>query len=156
MILPRPIVHGVYVLCYLSRQSPDAVIPAKDVAAKMGVPPEQASKILQSLASAGMVNAFRGRQGGYSLTRSPAEITLADICNAICEQDGQERLQARECPETPTERCSAHHGLMRLHEEFWKLLRNETLASVVGMRCKSAPRIEQPSESQPSAIAEQC
>ena len=137
MLFPRPVIHGIYVLCYLSRQKPNVVVPAKEAASKMAVPPEQASKILQSLASAGLVEAHRGRLGGYSLAKPLDEITLADVCTAISDSDGQDRLQARTCPEAPTENCSAYAGLMRMHTCFWDVMRRETLASLLGEPCKS-------------------
>lgn len=41
------------------------------------------SKLLKSLARAGLVVSSRGAQGGYALSRSPAEISAADIIDAL-------------------------------------------------------------------------
>lgn len=154
MLLPKPVIHGVYALCYLSRQPRHAIVPAKEVAAKMEVPPEQASKILQALASAGYLAAHRGRQGGYALRRDLREITLADVFGAINESNGQERLRPRPCPEAPVETCTAHGGLMRLHERFWDIMRAETLASLLGAACctkDAGGALTGPSDENPSA-----
>lgn len=40
-------------------------------------------RLLAALAHAGLVEAFEGRDGGYRLTRSAADISLADIYRAI-------------------------------------------------------------------------
>lgn len=141
MLLPHPVVHGVYVLCYLSRQEPKVVVPAKAVASSMGVPPEQASKILQALAAAGLVTAYRGRQGGYSLVRPLETITLADVFVAIADSQDEARLRSRRCPLGSREMCSAHSGLKRIHEEFWGLLRRESLSSLIGRPCSSKRRL---------------
>ena len=77
MLLSKTIIHGVYVLCYLSRQPSDVVIPAGPIAESMSVPPEQAAKILQALTRAGLVRSTRGRRGGYALAKRP-ELLLAD------------------------------------------------------------------------------
>jgi len=42
-----------------------------------------ASKLLKSLARAGLVVSERGAQGGYELARAPAEITAAEIVDAL-------------------------------------------------------------------------
>lgn len=144
MLFPRPVVHGVYVLCYLSRQPPEAIVPAREVAGKMDVPPEQASKILQALAAAGLVRGHRGRQGGYTLHKPLSEITLADVFSAIYDSNGEDRLYARPCPEADAEMCTAHAGLMRVHAQFWALLRAECLASLLGRPCNDhgVPHLE--------------
>lgn len=138
MLFPRPVIHGVYVLCYLSRQSAGAVAPAKEIASRMGVPREQASKILQSLAGASLVHAHRGRQGGYSLQRPLGSITLADVFTAIYSTDGQERFEPRACPTSPTQICQAQNGLRRMHERFWSLMRAEPLSQLLEEACLAA------------------
>ena len=40
-------------------------------------------KVLATLARAGLVEAFEGRDGGYRLTRSAAEISLAEVYAAV-------------------------------------------------------------------------
>ena len=57
-------------------------------------------KIFQSLRSADVVNAHHGKQGGYSLARHPAQITLKQIIEALegstfdiyCEPDAQKNI----------------------------------------------------------------
>ncbi|MBB6672682.1 Rrf2 family transcriptional regulator [Cohnella nanjingensis] len=40
-------------------------------------------RVLQTLAQSGLVEAREGRDGGYTLARSPDRITLADVYNAV-------------------------------------------------------------------------
>lgn len=40
-------------------------------------------KILRKLVAKGLVKSFKGTQGGYLLAKSPAEITLKDVIEAI-------------------------------------------------------------------------
>jgi Rrf2 family protein len=47
------------------------------------VPEGYLSKVLQTLARAGLVSARRGLHGGFSLTRSPEEITVLEVINAV-------------------------------------------------------------------------
>ncbi|MCC5830592.1 MAG: Rrf2 family transcriptional regulator [Phycisphaeraceae bacterium] len=50
-------------------------------------------KVLQGLARAGILSARRGSQGGFTLRRDPAELTVLEVIQAI---DPIERLRA--CP----------------------------------------------------------
>lgn len=47
------------------------------------VPPSFLGKIFQSLAKAGIVKSARGSGGGFSLARSPGEISALDIIEAV-------------------------------------------------------------------------
>jgi Rrf2 family protein len=56
---------------------------ARDIAAAMDIPVDYVSKVMQSLARAGLVEAQRGKLGGFRLTRSGADISLLDVVNAV-------------------------------------------------------------------------
>jgi len=47
------------------------------------IPPDYLSKILQNLRRAGLVFSQRGLHGGFVLQKSPSEITLLEVVNAI-------------------------------------------------------------------------
>ncbi|MRN51500.1 Rrf2 family transcriptional regulator [Paenibacillus monticola] len=55
-------------------------------------------RILQALASAGIVESKGGREGGYMLNKPPAELTLGDIYNAVAIV-GREPLEEVCCGE---------------------------------------------------------
>jgi Rrf2 family protein len=136
----KTLTHGVYMLCYLSRQKPETVVPANPIAEAMNVPPEQAAKILQALARAGVVRSVRGRRGGYALARSPEEITINELIDALGpEEDQRDPFAARACPAAPGNMCSAHGGLTRLQERVRGFLGKETLAPLIESTCASEP-----------------
>ena len=53
------------------------------LAGSTGVPEPTVSKILKLLASGGIVVSIRGANGGYTLARSPTEITIEQIISAV-------------------------------------------------------------------------
>jgi len=55
----------------------------EDLALAQGIPPNYLVQILIELKSQGIVKSLRGKDGGYSLARSPAEITLGDVLRCI-------------------------------------------------------------------------
>jgi Rrf2 family protein len=56
---------------------------AEDLAAEQGVPANYLVQILIELKAQGIVRSLRGKQGGYLLARSPAQITLGDVLRAV-------------------------------------------------------------------------
>lgn len=58
-------------------------IDAGTIADRVGVSVRFSLKILRKLLLAGIVNSYKGTQGGYALTKSPADISMYDVINAI-------------------------------------------------------------------------
>jgi FeS assembly SUF system regulator len=74
--------YGVVLMTHIASAQP---VPhsAQSVARATAIPLPTASKLLSSLASAGLLTAMRGVKGGYRLARRPEEISVADIVGAI-------------------------------------------------------------------------
>jgi FeS assembly SUF system regulator len=56
---------------------------AQDLAERSHLPAATVSKLLKQLGKAGLIEATRGSQGGYRLTRSADLITVADVVDAV-------------------------------------------------------------------------
>ena len=134
MLFHKPAVHGVYVLCYLSRQREGTVVSAARVSEAMDVPPEQAAKVLQTLHAGGLVAATRGRSGGYRLARGLEQISLLDVIDLLTPGDSDDRLQQRDCP-MGEQACTAYTGLVDAHERVRALLAGMSLAALMGHPC---------------------
>jgi Rrf2 family transcriptional regulator, cysteine metabolism repressor len=67
----------------LARHFPAGVVRVEDLAAAQGVPANYLVQILIELKAQGIVRSLRGKEGGYQLARSPAEITLGDVLRAV-------------------------------------------------------------------------
>jgi len=74
--------YGTVVLAHLAGES-GAVCSAADVAEATGIGMATVSKLLKSLARAGLVTSTRGANGGYQLSRSPREISAASVIDAL-------------------------------------------------------------------------
>jgi len=64
----------------------------RTVVAEMGVPQTYASQILADLVRAGLARSKAGRDGGYSLTRMPAAISMLEVVEA-----GEGPLRSERC-----------------------------------------------------------
>lgn len=76
---------------------PSVVLSAPELAERAGLETPTVSKLLKPLAQAGLVDGFRGANGGYRLARPADRITLIEI------------VEAMEGPLAMTE-CSIHEG----------------------------------------------
>jgi Rrf2 family protein len=59
------------------------LVRTDDIAAAQDIPHTYLGAILAELRRAGLVRARRGPDGGWTLTRDPSEISLADVIRAI-------------------------------------------------------------------------
>jgi len=66
---------------------------AQELAAESQVPLDYLSKVLNSLAKAGIVSGQRGRGGGFQSVRPPGQLTVLQVVNAV---DPIQRI--RTCP----------------------------------------------------------
>lgn len=136
MFLGRTVVHGIYALCYLSRQAHDGPESAQAVADAVGMPPEHARKVLTALAAAGLIESVRGRAGGYALTRGLDEISLLDALDALHPDAGAAVLAQRACPVALTKSCCVQPGLMALRAGIRELFARHTLDTLLGAECR--------------------
>ena len=77
-----------------------------------------AYKILKKLQKAKLVRGYRGVHGGYSMNRTPGEITLFDIYTAIDPE-----LMIIECMDSPSITASEITGIKRpalFTESLWR------------------------------------
>ena len=83
MQIPRRVDYGLRAAIYLSTQDPDRSCSLAEIAKQQGIPRKFLEKIIQDLIHSGLVKSKRGPDGGYTLTRSPDEISFQDIIEAL-------------------------------------------------------------------------
>jgi FeS assembly SUF system regulator len=75
--------YAVVIMSAAARMGDDARLSATILAAKTGVPLPTTQKLLGRLAAAGLFRSARGGGGGFLLTRPAADISLADVIEAV-------------------------------------------------------------------------
>jgi len=73
--------YGTQVMTYMARDQ--AVHSASEVATELGIAAPTVSKILKMLVRKNLVTSVMGAKGGYLLARHPAEISVAEIIDAM-------------------------------------------------------------------------
>ena len=75
----RYAIYGVFDLAYNGEACPRRV---HEIGERQRVPTRYLEQIFQRLRRAGLVDSKRGPGGGYTLARSPGDISVADILTA--------------------------------------------------------------------------
>ncbi|MDR7418616.1 MAG: Rrf2 family transcriptional regulator [Armatimonadota bacterium] len=100
-----------------------------DIAARRGIPPAQAGKIVQQLVRGNIVRSMRGANGGIRLAQAPERITLKDIIGAIEGPMAVSRcIVYDDCP--CAQPCAVRAALNRIQRELERLLDGVTVADL--------------------------
>ncbi len=75
--------YGVRVMVELARRGDGDPVPLTEIAAHDGLPLAYLEHLAARLRKAGLVDSRRGSRGGYLLARSPTEITMAEVVEAL-------------------------------------------------------------------------
>ncbi|MGO9315047.1 MAG: RrF2 family transcriptional regulator [Syntrophobacteraceae bacterium] len=71
--------YALLALIYLARNQSREYIPVQTIASVQQIPPRFLEQILLTLRRANYVHSTRGKGGGFLLSKSPDEISLAEI-----------------------------------------------------------------------------
>ena len=75
--------YAVVLMTAAARRDAGARLSSTELEGETGVPVPTAQKLMGQLTSAGLLTSVRGAGGGFALTRPVADISLADIVEAV-------------------------------------------------------------------------
>lgn len=113
---------------------------ADTLAEQTKVPRRYLNKVLKNLVESGLIASRPGPRGGYSLSRSPDEITILDVVNAV---GPLERI--RHCPlglASHTELCPLHQELDRAYAATEEAFAGVTLGQILRSKNRVIPLCE--------------
>ena len=125
--------YGIVLLSHFAQKDAGAAWTARNLAGESGLPLPTVAKILKRLTRGGILESQRGVNGGYRLTRSDREITVASIVEALEGPIGVVDCSfgvTRTCLHEP--RCPVKSPLQRLNAIVRKTLEGLTLRELVG------------------------
>ena len=97
--------YAVHAVVYMATEKVSRPIASHHIAEAQGIPERFLLKVLKPLVSAGVLYSSRGPNGGYALARTPSEITLLDIVEAV---DGRIRGHVSFSPARNDEKLHRH------------------------------------------------
>lgn len=97
--------YGLYAMYYLAQHAGEGPQSLQSIAT-IGVPKQYLEQLLGNLRRAGLVGTVRGAQGGYQMIKTPAEVTLLHILDAVegpielseCTSDEHHCDKSCQCP----------------------------------------------------------
>jgi Rrf2 family protein len=101
MLSSSRFVVAVHVLSLLAKNAGKGPICSSTIACSVGTNPVVIRRLMSELEKSGLILATAGRSGGFSLSKSAVNVSLADIYNAV-EDDEVFRMHKldpnSECP----------------------------------------------------------
>jgi len=150
-MLSRSSEYAIRALTHLASRPERGWILSRRIAAELGIPSSFLAKILQTLASVGILESQRGRNGGFRLLREPHLISLFEIVEPF-DRLGQRRLcilGQKVCDEASA--CPLHDTWKKSLSLFLVKLQETTLEEVARHNAPGGfPRPTSPSEPAPT------
>jgi len=119
--------YAIRGMVYLASQPPGRVVLVSEIARAMDIPPLFLAKIFQQFNKLGLVKSFRGSGGGFLLGRSPEEITLCEIVEAVEGPIMPNRCVLSDGACNREKRCTVHPVWKKVEKSIIDILRGVTL-----------------------------
>lgn len=135
MQITRQADYAVRAVYHLAKLGPESRAATNQIADEQHIPPSFLAKIISQLSVAGLLHTSRGARGGVSLARSPHEISLLEVVEAIdgpillneCVADAANCSLSFECPMQPVWADAQKDLIDRLkHTNFADLIARES------------------------------
>ena len=110
---------------------PDAVLSAPELAERAGLELPTVAKLLKPLAQAGLVEGFRGTNGGYRLARAADQISLVEIVEAMEGPLGMTECSVHAGACGIEQSCGVRANWRRINDVVADALRRVTLAQML-------------------------
>jgi Rrf2 family protein len=122
--------YALMAMKHLATHTDAASTSARAIAEEYNIPLELMAKVLQRLARRGLLASHQGTRGGYTLSKAPSSISVADIIEAI---DGPLTVTACSTDDEQCEqftRCNVRDPLWRIKERIISALATVSLGEI--------------------------
>ena len=138
MQITRQADYALRAMIYLAKLDPTQRAATSQIAEEQKIPPSFLAKIISQLSIAGLIHTSRGARGGVSMARSPEEVSVLEVVEAI---DGP--ISLNDCTGDPSacpfgEDCPLRPLWCETQAELIDRLRKTNFASFVTVSAKSA------------------
>ncbi len=108
----------------------EVIVPLSDISLRQGISLAYLEQLFSKLRRASLVTSTRGPGGGYSLARKPADISIADIVDAVDEiTDAAHCNGSESCDDGHL--CLGHRLWTGLDREIRKYLSGTSLSMLI-------------------------
>lgn len=120
--------YGIMAMKYIASKDTPTTCSAREIAEWFNIPPEILAKVMQKLVKKGLIHSHQGKNGGYTLSRTPVQISIGDIIMAI-----ENNISVVDCS---TEKglscdqigvCSIQSPMIKIHRDLTNYFKNISL-----------------------------
>jgi Rrf2 family protein len=144
MRLTRAGEYAVRCVLFLATRGRGVLCARKEIAAAMGIPDPFLGKIAQQLSRAGLIEIVQGARGGFRLTRSPEEVTLLSVVEAVIGEIFLNDCLMRPDSCNRSDTCAVHHIWDRARSQLRQTLTEATFAGILADQSCIAPFMPNP------------
>jgi Rrf2 family protein len=131
MLLSRACEYGIQAVLYLAKHREISYISIKEIAEHNNISFHFLGKILQTLTQKGILISYKGPKGGVQLAKSPKEITVLQVVEAI---DGLDFFQKcvigmPTCGDDAP--CALHSKWGKIRQEIYEMLSRKSIARLL-------------------------
>lgn len=122
--------HAIRALTFLAMQKEGTYMGAAAIADEINAPRNYLGKLMQTLTQSGILLSLKGYGGGYALSRSPKEISLFDVIDAIEGLGGEPDCffgWKQCCDANP---CAIHDRWKHIKAAFYQMLRDVSIENL--------------------------
>ena len=134
MELTRKGEYAIKGIVYLASRGGDVVCALGDISSMVDVPKTSLAKIFQQFSKAGLVKSQRGNGGGFTLGRSPQQITLLQVIEAVERTVTMNHCVANAAVCDRSRACGIHPVWADVQEKVSSLLDKMTLHDLISAK----------------------
>jgi Rrf2 family protein len=128
--LSKRVEYGLIAMQHIAGRA-GAVVSAKEISEQYSISFELLSKVLHRLSKAGCLVSLQGVQGGYILAQSAADISVANIINAV---EGRQNIvectnESEGC--TCQAKCTIKSPMEKLQAKIDNVFQSMTIAEMI-------------------------
>lgn len=131
MSLTKKSSYGLIATLELAADVSESPVSARMIAAKYSLPAPFVEKILHQLKVAGLVNARKGRGGGYYLTVDPATLSVRRVLEALGESLDLVGCLGSDSDCRLTQNCPTKSAWAKIDQRFKALLDSLSLSDLL-------------------------
>jgi Rrf2 family protein len=126
--------YALMAVRYLAMNSNGKFSTAKEISEYYDIPFELVSKALQQLVRKNVISSFQGVRGGYSLGRTPEQISLMEIISSV-----EDNYQITNCMDEKSSQKDCNHfdccmirdPLIKVQREIDKVFQNMNVNQIL-------------------------
>lgn len=124
--------YGIVVMTRIADMDQSRVHTAREISEDTRIPLPTVTRLLKTLSGNGLLNSQRGSQGGYSLSRSSDDISVADIIEIFEGPIALTECSTNTCKCAYETKCSVEEPWQKINDTVKNALEGISLNQMTG------------------------